>query len=331
MVKISDVAREAGVSTATVSRTLSGGHRVGPDLAARVHEAADRLGYEPNRLARSLRMRRSSIWALVISDIENPFFTAVARGVESVAQELGYSVLLGNSNDDPEREARYLRIAEQEQVAGVILSPYSATPLLERLDRARIPTVLIDRRLSDRLDVVTVDSEHGAELATRHLLHSGWHSPACITGPENISTGSARARGYASAMRSAGLGSSIRIAHGPFRSETGERAVEDLLAASNPPDAIFAANTALALGAMRSLSKAGVRIGRDMGMVMFDDAPWAPFVNPAVSVVAQPAYEVGEAAARLLAVRVDGETERPGQVVELQAQLIVRESSIRLG
>lgn len=328
MVKIADVAREAGVSTATVSRALNSVDSVRPELAVRVKEAAEKLGYEPNRLARSLRKRSSSVWALIIADIADPFFTAVVRGVEEVAQELGYSVLLGNSEDDKDREARYLRIAEQEQVAGVILSPHSSLTSLARLDQAGIPTVLIDRPLSGGTDVVMVDSGYGAEIATSHLLDSGWKSPACITGPDDVSTALERAHGYERAMTRAGLEHKSRVIYGDYRAEAGAASAATLFAERDPPDAIFAANTSIALGVMKILVESGRLIGRDVGMVMYDDAPWASFVNPAMSVVSQPAVEVGTAAARLLSEQISGARADEGTVIQLQPQLIIRESSV---
>lgn len=329
MVKIADVAREAGVSTATVSRVLNDLGSVRPELSARVKDAANKLGYEPNRLARSLRRQRSSVWALVIADIENPFFTSVARGVEEVAQQLGYSVILCNSEDDVDRESSYLRVAEQEQVAGVIFSPHSPESSVSRLDRAGIPVVLIDRPLSSTRDLVTVDSESGAYVATQHLLESGWRRPACITGPRDVSTAVARARGYERAMIEAGLTEHIRIEHGSYRFETGARAVRELVAHDHPPDAYFAASSTLALGAMRTLLEIGQKLREDVGMVMYDDTPWAPFLSPAMSVVYQPAQSVGHEAARLLAARIAGGKAEDATLVELQPRLIARESSIR--
>src|SRR4051794_13188686 len=152
MVKIVDVAEAANVSVATVSRALNNTGRVDPVLAERVRIAAERLGYRPNAVARNLRRRGTQVWALIITDINNPFYTAVARGVEDVAQESGFSVLLCNSDENQSKEDRYLEVAAQERVAGVILAPRAENSDIGGLDSASIPLVVVDRRLDHPAD-----------------------------------------------------------------------------------------------------------------------------------------------------------------------------------
>ncbi|NYE96734.1 LacI family transcriptional regulator [Psychromicrobium silvestre] len=327
MVKISDVAREAGVSVATVSRALNNLDTVRPDLAAQVHQAASRLGYRPNSLARNLRKQSTQVWALVISDIENPFFTAVARGVEDTAQQNGYSVMLCNSDEDPEKEARYLSVAGQDRVAGVILSPHSASTDVSSLNH--IPLVVIDRALNAPFDVVLVHSRLGAEQATRHLLEQGWQRPACITGPEDAETAVERREGYLQALR--GTEIEAQVKHQPFRSPDGAVATAALLDGDNPPDSFFVGNASLALGVLAELSRRGLKPGTDVGLISFDDAPWAPFIDPPISVVAQPAYDIGVQAAQLLVERIANTGPRAPREVNLATTLIFRESSRKLG
>lgn len=326
--KISDVAREAGVSVATVSRALNNHPSVNAEFAKRAREAATKLGYRPNGIARSLRRQSTDVLALIISDVSNPFFTAITRGVEDVAQRNGYSVLLCNADEDSKKEAAYLLVAEQQQVAGVILSPHSAGTDVSRLRAANIPLVVIDRPLEERVDSVMVRSMDGAKLATEHLIDEGWERPACITGPEGAETARQRLEGYLQVVR--GNGFDEIFVHAPFRVNGGAVATAELLDSENPPDALFVANAQMALGVLAELKRRKLRIGRDIGVITVDDAPWAPFIDPPMSVVAQPAYDIGVQSAQLLSERVRGAAPTESRSVVLSTTLVVRESSRRL-
>ncbi|HET7303033.1 MAG TPA: LacI family DNA-binding transcriptional regulator [Segeticoccus sp.] len=330
MAKIIDVARRAGVSAATVSRALNHVGSVDPALVERVRVAADELGYRPNGVARNLRRQRTDVWALIISDIANPFFTAVARGVEDVAQRHGFSVLLCNSDEDQGKEQRYLGVAEQEQVAGVIMSPNLRGSDVSRLVDAAIPLVTVDRSSRRPVDSVMVHSREGARQATSHLLHSGWRRPACITGPEHADTARERLSGYLDAMKDARRRTAKSLVrHTDFQEESARRAMGSLLDERNPPDAVFIANATMALGALEELNRRGAKPGRDIGLVAFDDAPWARFIDPPLTVVAQPAYDIGATAAELLVERIARSAPKRARHVVLSTELIVRESSIR--
>jgi LacI family transcriptional regulator len=326
MVKIGDVAREAGVSIATVSRTMNNRSSVDAELAARVREAADRLGYRPNGIARNLRRQSTDVIALVISDVSNPFFTAVTRGVEDVAQKNGYSVLLCNADEQPEKEATYLRVVEQEQAAGVIISPHSAATDVSRLVASRIPLAVIDRPLGGSFDSVMVDSTEGARRATAHLLAEGWQRPGCITGPLDAATAEQRLAGYRAALADAGVAHES-VARAEFRQAGGRAAAAELLDAADPPDALFVANAPMALGVLEAVRQRALSIGTDLGVVVFDDAPWAPFVDPPMTVVAQPAYEIGARAATLLMDRIRATIPLEPRSIVLDAALEVRGSS----
>lgn len=329
MVKIDDVAREAGVSPATVSRVLNGKASVDPEYANRVREAAARLGYRPNGVARNLRRRATDLVALIISDVGNPFFTAITRGVEDVARRHGYSVLLCNADEDSDKESGYLAVAEREQVAGVILSPHHGSTDIGRLRHAEIPIVVVDRLLDGvEIDSVTVQSRLGARAATDHLIDAGWLRPACITGPEDAGTAQARLQGYLDAV--VRHGDSVPLyRHAPYRQQGGRAAAAELLDLSERPDALFVANSELALGALDEIKRRGLVLGRDIGLVMFDDTPWAPLLTPAISVVAQPAYDIGAQAAGLLMEHLQGKAANAPRQVVLSTMLIVRESSRR--
>ncbi|MDQ1580988.1 MAG: LacI family transcriptional regulator [Microbacteriaceae bacterium] len=328
MVKISDVAREAGVSAATVSRALNQKPNVNPDYAERVREAAERLGYRPNGIARSLRRQSTNLLALIISDVANPFFTAVTRGVEDVAQQNGYSILLCNADEDAAKESTYLEVAEEHQVAGVVLSPHAANTDISRLASAGIPVVVIDRPLDAAVDSVLVNSFDGAKSATEHLLDEGWKRPACITGPADAETARQRLDGYLKAIEEYG-GVEPMYCQAPFRQGGGRLAASQLLDSPEPPDALFVANSQMALGVLDELGRRGMNIGTDIGVITFDDAPWAPFVNSPLSVVAQPAYDIGAQAAQLLTERIRHSAPSSPRTVTLSTNLIVRESSRR--
>ncbi|MER6923684.1 LacI family DNA-binding transcriptional regulator [Streptomyces spiralis] len=327
---IHDVARAAGVSPATVSRVFNGG-RVTPERAQSVQQAAAELGFAPNRLARSLRKQRSSVIALIIPDIENPFFTSLARGVEDAAQRTSLSVVLCNSDEDTDKERRYLEVALGEQMAGVIVAAASQDdtdlgPLIAR----GVPVVAVDRRPHDaEVDAVRADDQHGGEVATRHLLQAGYRRIACITGPEGASTSEERLAGYRAALhaaRSEGIAADdAYVRHADFRVEGGRAAMRELLALPEPPDAVFVTNNLMTIGALDALAEAG-RTPPGVGVLSFGDVPWASLVRPSLTAVELPSYELGRAAADLLLQRMEGSA-APLQTVVLRTRLQIREST----
>ena len=327
MVKIVDVAEAAQVSVATVSRALNDNSRVDPLLVERVREAAERLGYRPNAVARNLRRQGTKVLALIITDINNPFYTAVARGVEDRAQELGFSVLLCNTDEDQAKEDRYLQVAAQERVAGVVLAPRASTSDTSILEANAIPLVVVDRRLDREADFITAASFEGAVMATEHLLREGWQRPACITRPSDTATTEQRRLGYEDVVRRHGLPEMVR--HVPFHTDGGVSAIRELFDGDQPPDSLLAVDSMLALGALTELQRRQLRPGRDVGIIGFDDAVWTTVVDPPLSVVSQPAYEMGAQAARLLVRRIRGSAPTTTQTLIMSTTLILRGSSQR--
>ncbi|MDG4767551.1 LacI family DNA-binding transcriptional regulator [Solwaraspora sp. WMMD406] len=324
------MARKAEVSPATVSRVVNGHANVDPVLADRVRRAMNELGYRPNAVARNLRRSRTTLWAVVISDIGNPFFTALVRGVEDIAQRSGFSVVLCNTDEDPTKEARYLNAVLAEQVAGVIIAPSGPQTDLDQLAAARVPVVVIDRQLhGSRIDTVLVENEHGAELATAHLVESGYQRIACITGRRGVYTASSRLAGYRRALTAAGHHYDERLVrYADFRSDGGYQAMSELLRCQPRPDALFVANNLMTVGALECLVDNGITVPADMGVVGFDDLPWAHLVRPALTTVAQPTYQLGETAGQLLTERI-ATPDRDATTVTLPTKLQVRESSTR--
>ncbi|MFE5807718.1 LacI family DNA-binding transcriptional regulator [Streptomyces sp. NPDC056491] len=325
------MARAAGVSAATVSRVFNGG-RVTAELAERVLRSAAELRFAPNRVARALRMQRSSVISLIIPDIQNPSFTALARGVEDAAQQKNHSVVLCNSDEDLDKERRYLDTALAEQTAGVIIAAASRS----HTDLSRftgMPVVAVDRRpLGAAVDAVIIDNQHGGEQAIAHLLRSGYRRIACITGPEGTSTAEERLTGYRVTMgehlrelrlHQAQLRELIRYADvGP---EGGRDAMYDLLAIEEPPDAVFVTNDLMAVGVLEALRAADTEPPRT-GVLSFGDLPWASLVGSSLSTVEPPWYDLGRTAVGLLLERIAGK-DRPQQTVVLPTTLRVRSSS----
>ncbi|MBA0052578.1 LacI family transcriptional regulator [Streptomyces sp. AJS327] len=329
MATISDVARAAGVSPATVSRVFNSG-RVTPERAERVRRAAAELGFSPNRVARSLRIQRASVIGLLIPDIENPFFTALARGVEDAAQRTNHSLVLCNSDEDVRKESRYLEIALAEQMAGVIVAAASRRRTdLSALAARGMPVVAVDRRpRSAEVDTVLVDNQHGSAEAVAHLLDRGYRRIACVTGPAGASTSEDRLAGYRAELLDAGVAEEwirAHTRHADFREEGGYAAMRELLALPVPPDAVFVANNLMTVGALRALREAGVE-PPEFGILSFGDVPWASLVRPPLTTVHLPAYELGVAAAELLQERIAGSGE-PLRTVVLRTALRPRSST----
>lgn len=328
---IRDVAKAAGVSPATVSRVLNGHEEVRADLRERVFAAVSALGYRRNGPARSLRSRATMVLGLIISDVTNQFFTSTVRGVEDVAQQAGYSVVLANADEDVAKETRYLEVAAAEQMAGVVLSPASYTKTrVDVLTERGIPVVTIDRRLRGQdLDTVLINNYRAAFDATRHLVEQGCRRIGIVSGPAETTTGARRLAGYRAALRSAGLPCDpTLIAPGHFRVEGGRAATTELLRRPGL-DGLFISNELMTIGALETLGREGLRVPEDVAVVGFDDADWATALRPPLTVVSQPTYEIGCRAAELLLRRIRGEQPAPQHIV-LPARLLVRDSSLRL-
>jgi len=329
--KIEDVARRAGVSTATVSRVLSGKPYVSDALRQRVLETIQELDYRPSRVARSLRVQRSSIIGLIISDIQNPFFTSVVRAVEDVAQQRGYAVFLCNSDEDVDKELTYIELMLAEQVAGMIVSPTaSSNEVYRRLVEQRVPVVAIDRRVDGvPMDTVVSDNVQAACAVVSHLIENGYRRIGAILGIPDASTGAERYQGYVTALAHYGMPLLPELVRsGLPRSQNGYELTLDLLAQSQPPDAIFTGNNLLTIGALRAIHEVGLGIPDDVALAGFDEMDWMFLVKPALTVVMQPAYEMGQRAAELLLERIV-DPDRAPQAVVLQPTVKVRESSRR--
>jgi DNA-binding LacI/PurR family transcriptional regulator len=325
-----DVARRAGVSIATVSRVVNQLPNVRPALRRRVLRAIKELNYEPSRTAQRLRIKRSHVLGLIISDIQNPFFTSVVRGIEDAAYQAGYSLVLCNSDEDTAKEKLYIDVMRAEGVAGLIVAPTRQTNAhLRALLQHHIPVVAIDRVISSKhVDNVMVDNVEGARRAVTHLLDLG-HRRIGMVSMRFISTGRERQTGYQSALAASGLRVDRRlIALGAPKPESGYACTLELLKRMPRPTALFVAANMMMVGALAAIRESGLRIPQDISIVGFDDLPWAPLLDPPLTTVAQPTYELGKRAVELLLKRIEA-PDKPAEQVRLKTKLLIRGSTAK--
>ena len=327
MVKIKDVADAAGVSTATVSRVLADKPHVRKEVKARVLDVVRELNYRPNRVARSLRSRKSTIIGLIVSDIENPFFQQVSRAVEDAAHKQGYSVMLCNNDEDPEKEQQYLHLIRDENLAGVILSPTRQTAdNFSTTSELNIPMAVIDRRVSNvAVDNILIDNVQAAYTLTTHLIKHGHRRIGAIFGMGST-TGRERREGFVRALKEHDLQPSTELVkYANPRERDGFRTTIKLLQLPEPPDAIITSNSLLAAGALRALRENNTAVPEEVAFASFDETTWAKLVVPALTVIQQPTYEIGQTATELLIKRIKDPT-RSNREVILKAKLVVRQS-----
>jgi len=329
MANMADVARRASVSTATVSRVLNGSTLVSKATRERVQRAIADLSYEPNNLGRNMRFRRIHLFGLIVSDIENPFFTAVTRGIEDEARAAGYGVLLCNSDEDPAKEAQYITTLRAERVPGLILAPTGSNmELLRRYSQPGQALVTFGRRVPGlRADFVSTDNAAGARLAVEHFVSThGYRSIGLVSGPASYSSAAERHASFEATMASFGYTvDPATVVRGDMREQGGFEAANALIKQQALPRALFVVNNLMTLGVLRATRRAGIKVPDDLAIIGFDDVPWAPFLDPPLTVVAQPTNEIGSTAAELLLDHLSGgPTETVRRV--LDPALIIRQS-----
>lgn len=337
MPTIKDVAKMAGVAPITASRVINDSGYVSEKTRKRVEEAIEALGYVPNRVARSLRSKQTNTLALVLTDITNPFWTTIARGVEDVASREGFSVILCNTDESEAKEHSYVQVLLQKQVDGFLLVPANSTSRSIGLIRKQeVPLVVLDRTVPAPVDTVKSDSVDGAYRLTCHLLAQGYRHIAMLSGPREVSTAVDRVKGYQQALAdfaSTELSEDDEPLHAPmviygeFTQQGGYEMMKQLLELAPPPTAVFAANNFIAIGAFRALREAGLQVPEDIALVAFDDLPLTFMLAPFLTVAAQPVYEMGCRAAQLLLRRLVEHERGPAQEILLPVDIIVRRSS----
>ncbi len=330
MATIRDVAQRAGVSTMTVSRVLNNSGYVSAEARTRVQSAVADLGYVPNTLGLSLRFKRTQTLALVVTDITNPFFTSMARGVEDVASQRGFSTILCNTDESETKQADYLTILLQKRVDGILLVPArSAAAPVQWLQQRNVPVVIIDRRAPGaQVDCVRGESEAGGHDLAALLYDLGHREVVTLTGPASVSTASERVAGFMRAARERGISPGPeRVIYGHFTVPSGYAMTQQVLRLHPPPTAILAANNFIAIGAYRALRDAGLHVPDDVSLVAFDNLPEHMVLDPFLTVAAQPAYEMGKRAAELLLDRLDSHGSGEPQDIQLPNEIVVRRSS----
>lgn len=327
---IKDVANRAGVSITTVSHVINHTRFVSEELIQRVQAAMEELNYQPNTLARSLRMGETKTIGLIVPDNSNPFFAEVSRIIEDIGFEKGYGVFLCNSDGILEKEAAYIRMLIAKQVDGIIfIAAENTQENLIDLTSRNFPVVVVDRDLPDSaIDVVLVNNEMGGCDAVNYLLNLGHIRIACITGPSQLTPNAARVEGYRLALHNAGIPVQEElVVPGDFRSLSGEKAMERLLQLDEPPTAVFACNDLMAIGALRTLRNHNLRVPEDISVIGFDDISMSVEVTPALTTIAQPIAELSTCAAELLIKRIqDGGKNEVAQRIILDTRLVIRDS-----
>jgi len=328
-----DVARLAGVSQALVSYVVNDHPLISVPAATRrrILDAIDQLHYVPDSSARRLRTRKTLTIAVVIPDITNPFYPAFQRGIQDVADHQGYDVLTYNTDGDPEKEARCLRSVQQGRVDGLIsvLFHQTAADLRALLDRG-IAVVRLESVKKEAgawpIDNVYVDSTAAARAMVTHLVARGHRRIGIITGRRGPRP--ARVIGYLQALTEHGIAVDDRwVREGEFREQGAYGAMQELLALSSPPTAVFAVNDLMAIGALMAVRKAGLRVPDDIAIAGFDDIPAAQFVAPALTTIAQHPERLGQRAAKMLLERLRGEVPGHGRCEAMPYELVVRESA----
>lgn len=329
MTTIHDVAKRAGVAAITVSRVINNEGYVSQETRRKVEAAVSELDYIPNSLGLSLRSKRTQTLALVLTDIINPFWTTVARGVEDAAYKQGYHIIIGNTEDSSEKQEEYLLLLMKKQVDGFLFVPASYN-VFNTLQKRGVPCVILDRHFPfSQLDSVRCDSVGGAYGLTKHLLELGHQHIAVITGRKDHTTAIDRVEGYLQAMQEAAVTDDQQIYWGEYTQQAGYEHTVQILQSNPQPTAIFATNNFIAIGVIHALRQYGVRVPEDISVVAFDDLPEALTIDPFFTIAAQPAYEMGQRATELLLSRLAGVGPEGYQEIVLPVEIIIRKSSKR--
>ena len=324
-----EVAEQAQVSVTTVSHVINDTRPVSDELRAKVTAAMDELGYQPNRLARSLRRGETYTIGMIIPDGVNPFFAEVARGIEDTGFEQGYSVILCNSDGNLEKELLYTNVLNEKQVDGIIFvaGGLSQEHILG-LQQRGLPVVVVDREIPGLpVGTVITDNAQGGWLATGHLLSLGHRRIACLAGPYDLTPSAERVTGYRQALEAARVPVEEHLVlRGDFNFESGYNSIRELLALEEPPTAVFACSDLMAIGVIAAAAESGYRVPVDLSLVGFDDIELASYTTPALTTVRRPKYQMGAIAARMLLEHMQQDDLIPQRQI-LATELVVRKSS----
>lgn len=328
VVKMSDVARRAKVSVSTVSHVLNETRFVAPETRAAVLAAVQETGYVPNTIARSLVMSKTNTIGLALSSISNPYFGELAHQLQTAAETCGYSLLIADTHDDPEREFKVARDLHERRVDGIILaaSP-KPSQALEYLHTRHVPVVLVDRMIGAGLDEVGTENVEATAHLVEHLALDHGHSRiGLISGLAGLATTEERIAGYRLGLERSGLSYDVGLtAEGASDVEPAHAATARLIAMAEPPTALIVANNQMTIGVMQGLRDAGLTVPADMALVAFDDFEWADLFSPRLTTIAQPHKELALKAVDLLTTRIT-DPAQPPRSTRIQPTLIRRNS-----
>jgi LacI family transcriptional regulator/LacI family repressor for deo operon, udp, cdd, tsx, nupC, and nupG len=329
-ISLHEVAEKAGVSIATVSRVVNNSPNVNPLTRDKVQKAIKELKYRPNRVAKRLRNRNApgNLIGALIPDIQNPFYVEVFRGIEDVAYNNNYAIIMCNFDQDEQKAKLYLDILQSESIDGLIAAPTNVHDQnVINLVKAGLPIVCVDRGLMDvDVDVVVVENREGAYSAVDYLAKRGYRRIAYISGLPQIPSSQLREQGYLEALRANNLPADPGLVrYGDSSHISGVKLCNELLDLKDPPDAIFAGNNLITLGALETIHNRDLKIPGDVAIIGFDDMHWAISLNPPLTAVRQPAYEIGRKAAEQLILRIS-DPDRIKTRMVLKTELMIRSS-----
>lgn len=332
MSTINDVAEEADVSVATVSHVLNGTRYVSGELTRRVEEAMEKLGYRPNAVARSLKTNKTQTIGLIASDLSNPFFSSLLRGVEDRALKENYSLIVCNTDETLDKEKLYIDVLSGRKIDGLLIAPTGKSDEnLKSLQKRDIPLVFIDRKAKGmEVDAVLSDNVSGAAAATRHLLGLGHRRIGIILGLKSVSTSRERLEGYRRVLEEEGIEyDSDLVKQGYSQVTGGAQAAGELLSLNNPPTAIFSTNNLMTIGAMQGLTSNNLSCPEDISLVGFDDFEWSSTFKPRLTTVAQAPYDIGANAAEILFKKIEGIITEVKEI-RMPTKLKVRDSTTNI-
>ncbi|MGZ8882219.1 MAG: LacI family DNA-binding transcriptional regulator [Nitrososphaeraceae archaeon] len=327
------IAEKAGVSTATVSRVLSGFPGVREKTKKKVMKITSELNYEVDGIARSLRQKKTFKIGVIVGNVLSQFYTVLAKSIEDIANKYGYSVILCNGDDDPEKELNYLKVLRSSRVDGIIIVPTGKNVgYINNLLQSNIKIVLVDRLIEGvDCDAVLVDNEKGAYTAVKYLIDKGYKKIAIIDGLIDTTTGKERLKGYLRALNENNIPRNddfIKIKD--FKKRSGIVFANELLENKNKPEAIFVANLELTLGAILSIKSLGLKIPDDIAVIGFDDSDWAQILEPPLTTISQPVYDLGTTAAEMLIKNIENDNSKKEKlIVKFNTKLIERDSVIK--
>ena len=335
-INIKDVAKKAGVSRTTVSRVLGDFPGVREKTRKKVLKAVSELNYEINAVARNLRQKKTNSIGIIVGNVLSQFYSVIAKSVEDTANKFGYNTILCNGDENPEKELNYLKVLKSNRVDGIILTPTGKnSEYVQHLIKSGTKVVLLDRLIEGvDCDTVLVDNANGAYQAVKHLIDQGYRKIGIVNGYLDRTTGVERLKGYLQAIKEANITRDddlIKI--GDFKKESGEELTKELLEQPNRPEAIFTTNIDMSMGALIAIKEMGLTIPKDIAIVCFDDSDWASILEPPLTVIRQPVYQLGSTAAELLIKKIENKktslSHKP-KIITLLTELVIRNSTKKI-